>query len=143
MEMDLGRQPTSEEIASEMDESLDKIHQLMQWSVRPLSLEQPFGDEGDAELGDFLQDRDAQPPEEVTDLHLLSDTLRNLLKELTVREARILRMRYGLDDGRMRTLSEVATSFGLSRERIRQIEREAFAKIRLVAPRLEDYLEHA
>jgi len=143
MEMDLGRQPTSEEIASAMDESLDKVHQLMQWSVRPLSLEQPFGDEGDAELGDFLQDRDAQPPEEVTDLHLLADTLRNLLRELTVREARILRMRYGLDDGRMRTLSEVATSFGLSRERIRQIEREAFAKIRLVAPRLEEFLETA
>jgi RNA polymerase primary sigma factor len=143
MEKDLGRRPTSEEIAAEMDESLDKIHQMMQWSARPLSLEQPFGDEGDAELGDFLQDQDAPPPEEVTDLNLLADTLRNLLKDLTVREARILRLRYGLDDGRMRTLSEVAASFGLSRERIRQIEREAFAKIRLVAPGLEEFLETA
>ncbi len=143
MEMDMGRRPTSEEVAIEMNEPLEKIHQLMRWSVRPLSLEQPFGDEGDAELGDFLPDEEAQPPEEVTDLHMLEERLQYLLKGLTVREARILRLRYGLDDGRMRTLSEVAASFGLSRERIRQIEREAFAKIRLVAPRLEDFLEAA
>jgi RNA polymerase primary sigma factor len=143
MEMDLGRTPTSEEIAVEMDEPVAKIHQLMQWAHRPLSLEQPFGEEGDAELGDFLQDEEAQPPEEVIDSHLLEERLRDLLKILTVREARILRMRYGLDDGQMRTLSDVAKSFGLSRERIRQIEREAFAKIRLVAPRLGDFLEAA
>jgi len=143
MEMDMGRRPTSEEVATEMNEPLEKIHQLMRWSVRPLSLEQPFGDEGDAELGDFLPDEEAQPPEEVTDLHMLEETLQHLLRGLTVREARILRLRYGLDDGRVRTLSEVAASFGLSRERIRQIEREAFAKIRLVAPRLEDFLEPA
>jgi RNA polymerase primary sigma factor len=141
LEMDLGRRATAQEIADEMGESLDKVQQMMQWANRPLSLEQPFGDEGDAELGDFIEDRQIRQPDEETDLNLLREKFDTLLSNLTIREARVVRMRYGLDDGKARTLKEVAKSFGLSRERIRQIEREAFAKIRLVAPRLVDFLD--
>jgi RNA polymerase primary sigma factor len=115
---------------------------MMRWASRPLSLEQPVGDEGDVELGDFIEDEGVPQPEDLTDVHLLNDTLETLLNHLTAREARILRLRYGLQDGQTRTLHEVAEKFGLSRERIRQIEREAMAKIRLVAPdyRLKQFL---
>lgn len=142
LEMERGRQPTPEEIAAEMNESPAKIRQMMRWASQPLSLEQPVGDEGDVELSDFVQDENSLQPDEVTDYHLLNETLEELLSNLTAREARILRLRYGLQDGQTRTLHEVAEKFGLSRERIRQIEREAMAKIRLVAPnyRLKHYL---
>ena len=142
LEMAHGQRPTPEEIAVEMNESPAKIRQMMRWASRPLSLEQPVGEEGDADLGDFIEDADVLIPEEVTDEHLLDETLENLLGSLTAREARILRLRYGLQDGQTRTLNQVAQKFGLSRERIRQIEREALAKIRLVAPKhhLESFL---
>jgi RNA polymerase primary sigma factor len=115
---------------------------MMRWASRPLSLEQPVGDEGDVELGDFVEDEKTLQPDEMTDVNLLNDTLETLLNGLTPREARILRLRYGLDDGQTLTLHQVAEKFGLSRERIRQIEREAMAKIRLVAPdyRLKQFL---
>lgn len=142
LEMEKGQRPTPEEIAEEMDESPSKIRQMMRWSSRTLSLEQPVGEEGDVELGDFVEDEGILQPEEETDSVLLGEALEHLLNNLTPREARILRLRYGLQDGQTRTLHQVAEKFGLSRERIRQIEREALAKIRLVAPehQLESFL---
>jgi RNA polymerase primary sigma factor len=142
LEMEHGERPTPKEIGAEMGESPAKIQQMMRWASQPLSLEQPVGEEGDAELGDFVEDEDVFQPEEITDSHLLNETIEMLLSNLTPREARILRLRYGLQDGQTRTLHQVAEKFGLSRERIRQIEREALAKLRLVAPkhRLEQFL---
>jgi RNA polymerase primary sigma factor len=142
LEMENGFRPTPEEIATAMNETPEKIRQMMRWASRPLSLEQPVGEEGEAELGDFVEDRALPQPDEMTDVHLLNDTIEDLLDGLTAREARILRLRYGLQDGQTRTLHQVAEKFGLSRERIRQIEREALAKIRLVAPdyRLKQFL---
>lgn len=140
LELENGQRPTPEEIATEMKESPAKIRQMMRWASRPLSLEQPVGEEGDVELGDFVEDDSMLQPDEMTDTNLLNDTLEKLLAGLTAREARILRLRYGLQDGQTRTLHQVAEKFGLSRERIRQIEREAMAKIRLVAP--DYHLQH-
>jgi RNA polymerase primary sigma factor len=140
LEMKYGQRPTPEEIATAMGESANKIRQMMRWASRPLSLEQPMGEEGDVELGDFVEDESIPEPEETTDAHLLTETLDELLNILTAREARILRLRYGLQDGQTRTLHQVAQKFGLSRERIRQIEREALAKLRLIAPK--NQLEH-
>jgi len=142
LEMAHGKQPTPEEIAATMGESPEMIRRMMTWSNQPLSLEQPVGEEGDLELGELVEDQGALDPGEVTDLHLLSELLESLLGDLTAREARILRLRYGLQDGQAHTLQEVADKFGLSRERVRQIEREALAKLRLAAPkgRLEDFL---
>jgi RNA polymerase primary sigma factor len=141
LEIEQGRRPSPEEIAAEMGESSAKVRQMMRWAIRPLSLEQPVGETGEAELGDFIEDERTCEPEEFTDIHLLDEALEELLSELTAREARILRLRYGLQDGQTRTLQEVAEKFGLSRERIRQIEREALAKLRLAAPQsqLEDF----
>jgi RNA polymerase primary sigma factor len=142
LEMVHGRQPTPDEIAAEMGESSHTIRRMMSWSALPLSLEQPVGEEGDLELGELVEDQNTLNPGEVTDVHLLSELLETLLRDLTAREARILRLRYGLQDGQARTLQEVADKFGLSRERVRQIEREALAKLRLAAPRgrLEHFL---
>jgi RNA polymerase primary sigma factor len=142
LEAERGQRPTPEEIAAAMNETPQKIRQMMRWASRPLSLEQPVGDEGDIELGDFVEDEEDLLPDELTDAQLLDDTITELLSNLTAREARILKLRYGLQDGEPRTLHQVASKFGLSRERIRQIEREALAKIRLVAPdyRLQHYL---
>jgi RNA polymerase primary sigma factor len=140
LEMAHGRQPTPEEIAAKMGESPEMIRRMMSWSNQPLSLEQPVGEEGDLELGELVEDEGALDPGEVTDLHLLNELLETLLGDLTAREARILRLRYGLQDGQAHTLQEVADKFGLSRERVRQIEREALAKLRLAAPK--GHLEH-
>jgi RNA polymerase primary sigma factor len=143
LEQENGERPTPEEIAAEMGEPPAKIRRLMRWAARPLSLEQPVGEENDTELGQFIGDEDVEQPEELAEAYLLRKVLEELLHELTPREARVLRLRYGLQDGRARTLSQVAVKFGLSRERIRQIEKEAFAKIRAVAPefRLRHFLE--
>jgi RNA polymerase primary sigma factor len=145
LEKEQGERPTPEEVAAEMDESPEKVRQMMRWATRPISLELPVGEEGDAELGDFIAAEDVFGPEEMTDAQLLNETVDRLLRELSPREARVLRLRYGLEDGKTRTLKEIAEKFGLSRERIRQIEREALAKIRLVAPeyRLQHFLEEA
>ena len=142
LEAEHGQRPTPEEIAAAMNETPEKIRQMMRWASRPLSLEQPMGEEGDIELGDFVEDENELLPDELADAQLLNDTITRLLDSLTAREARILKLRYGLQDGQPLTLHQVASKFGLSRERIRQIEREALAKIRLVAPdyRLQHYL---
>jgi RNA polymerase primary sigma factor len=143
LEAERGQRPTPEEIAIEMDESPYKIRRLMRWASRPLSLEQPAGREQDVELGYFVEDERTPQPEEVTDARLLNETMEALLSKLTAREARILRLRYGLHDGQARSLKQVGEKLALSRERIRQIEREALAKLRLVAPRyrLQHFLE--
>ncbi len=142
LEMEYRRQPSPEEIAEAMHESPTKIRQMMRWSSLPLSLDQPVGEDGDSDLGEFIEDDTSLLPDDLADAQLLNETLDALLNSLTAREARILRLRYGLQDGQMRTLHQVAVKFGLSRERIRQIEREALAKLRLVAPRhrLEHFL---
>jgi RNA polymerase primary sigma factor len=142
LEMEKGQRPTVQEIATAMDETPDKIRQMMRWSSQPISLEQPVGDEGDAELQDFVEDGNLLPPEDLTDSNLLHETLGSLIDSLSVREAQILRLRYGLQDTETHTLGQIGQKFGLSRERIRQIEREALAKLRLVAPRhqLEEFL---
>ncbi|MGD9101821.1 MAG: sigma-70 family RNA polymerase sigma factor [Anaerolineae bacterium] len=142
LEVEHRRQPTPEEIAEAMNESPAKIRQMIRWSSLPLSLDQPVGEDGDADLGEFIEDDNILLPDDLADAQLLNETLDALLNSLTAREARILRLRYGLLDGQTRTLHQVAVKFGLSRERIRQIEREALAKLRLVAPkhRLEHFL---
>jgi RNA polymerase primary sigma factor len=143
MEIMTGLRPTPEEIADEMGESPERIRQMMVWALPPISLEQPVGTELEIEFGNCLEDQDTPLPEEITDTHLLGATLEDLLNALTVREAQVLRLRYGLYDGRTRTLQEIAEKFELSRERIRQIEEEALTKIRLVAfdLQLEQYLQ--
>lgn len=142
LEMERGEQPTPEEIAAEMGESPDKIRQMMRWSSQTISLEQPAGEDGDAQLYDFVEDEKVLQPEDLTDIHLLNETLDYLMNNLTVREAQILRLRFGLDGAKSHTLGQIGEKFGLSRERIRQIEREALAKLRLVAlrHRLEQFL---
>jgi RNA polymerase primary sigma factor len=135
IEKEHGRPATLEEIAAEIQSSPTKVRQMLRWASRPLSLEQPAGKEGDVELGHFVKDQRASHPEEMAESHLLGERLGALLDNLTAREARVLRLRHGLQDGQTRTLREVAEKFGLSRERIRQIEQEALDKLREIAPR--------
>jgi RNA polymerase primary sigma factor len=142
MEMERGERPTPEEIAAEMKESPQKIQQMMRWASQTISLEQPAGEDGDAELQDFVEDVNIVQPDELTDTQLLNEALGSLIENLSVREAQILRLRYGLYGAQTHTLGQIGRKFGLSRERIRQIEREALAKLRLGAPRnqLEQFL---
>ncbi len=130
MEQDLGRQPTPEEIAKMMDMPADRIRWMLRTSRQPIHLERPVGDDSDAELGDFIEDEDMPAPYESVAQTLLAEDLTEILNRLTPREARILRLRYGLQDGESRTLKEVGEMFGLSRERIRQLEKEALRKLR-------------
>jgi RNA polymerase primary sigma factor len=130
MEQDLGRQPTPEEIAKAMDMAPERVRWMLRTSRQPVHLERPVGDDSDAELGDFIEDEDMPPPYESVAQTLLAEDLSEILNRLTPREARILRLRYGLQDGESRTLKEVGEMFGLSRERIRQLEKEALRKLR-------------
>ena len=140
---ELGRDPTPEEISAKMDGSLspDRIREIQRIALEPVSLETPIGEEDDSHLGDFLEDKDAQSPEEYTTKSLLKDELYEIMKDLTDREERVLRLRYGLDDNRPRTLEEVGREFGVTRERIRQIEAKAIRKLRhpTRAKKLGDY----
>jgi RNA polymerase primary sigma factor len=129
MEQDLGRQPTPEEIAKTMDMAPERVRWMLRTSRQPVHLERPVGDDSDAELGDFIEDEDMPPPYESVAQTLLAEDLSEILNRLTPREARILRLRYGLQDGESRTLKEVGEMFGLSRERIRQLEKEALRKL--------------
>jgi RNA polymerase primary sigma factor len=142
MEMEHGEQPTPDDIAAEMGESPDKVRQMMRWATETMSLEQPMGEEGDVELQDFVEDEEVPQPEEATDTHLLSELLAMLLNNLSFREVQILRLRYGLKGAQVHTLGQIGEKLGLSRERVRQIEREALAKLRLVSGkhRLEQFL---
>ena len=140
---ELGRDPTPEEISEKMDGSLspDRIREIQRIALEPVSLETPIGEEDDSHLGDFLEDKEAQSPEEYTTKSLLKDELYDIMKDLTDREERVLRLRYGLDDNRPRTLEEVGREFGVTRERIRQIEAKAIRKLRhpTRAKKLGDY----
>lgn len=130
LEQEYGRQPTAEEIAQFMDLPPDRVRWMLRTSRQPVHLERPVGDESDAELGDFIEDVDAPPPAETVAQMMLTEEIGVILDQLTPREARILRLRYGLQDGESRTLKEVGEMFGLSRERIRQLEKEALRKLR-------------
>ncbi|MEW5987200.1 MAG: sigma-70 family RNA polymerase sigma factor [Chloroflexota bacterium] len=130
LEQEYGRQPTAEEIAENMELPADRVRWMLRTSRQPVHLERPVGDESDAELGDFIEDIEAPPPAESVAQTMLTEEIGEILDQLTPREARILRLRYGLQDGESRTLKEVGEMFGLSRERIRQLEKEALRKLR-------------
>ena len=130
LEQQFGRQPTAEEIATRMELPAERVRWMLRTSRQPVHLERPVGDESDAELGDFIEDIDAPPPVEAVAQNMLTEEIGDILDQLTPREARILRLRYGLQDGESRTLKEVGEMFGLSRERIRQLEKEALRKLR-------------
>jgi RNA polymerase primary sigma factor len=130
LEQEYGRQPTPEEIAESMELPAERVRWMLRTSRQPVHLERPVGDESDAELGDFIEDNEAPPPAEMVAQTMLTEEIGVILDQLTPREARILRLRYGLQDGESRTLKEVGEMFGLSRERIRQLEKEALRKLR-------------
>lgn len=142
LEQVLGRRPTAEEIAAEMDVPLETIRGMMDASQHAVALERPVGDDGDTEFGDFIEDQDTLSPVDAAIQHLLEETIEQVLGELTNRQSSILRLRFGLGGGEPHTLEEIANKFGLSRERIRQLEKEALR--RLKSPRLSvalrDYL---
>ncbi len=140
---DLGREPSPEEIAEDMDLTPDKVREILKIAQEPVSLETPIGEEDDSHLGDFIEDQDATSPSEHAAYELLKEQLEDVLDTLTDREENVLRLRFGLDDGRTRTLEEVGKVFGVTRERIRQIEAKALRKLRHPSrsKRLKDFLE--
>lgn len=140
---ELGREPTPEEIAKEMDLSTEKVREIMKIAQEPVSLETPIGEEDDSHLGDFIEDQEALAPADAAAYELLKEQLEDVLDTLTEREENVLRLRFGLDDGRTRTLEEVGKVFGVTRERIRQIEAKALRKLRHPSrsKRLKDFLE--
>ena len=139
----LNRDPTAEEIAEEMDISVERVREIMKIAQEPVSLETPIGEEEDSHLGDFIEDQDALAPADQASFLLLKEQLEEVLSTLTPREMRVLRLRFGLDDGRARTLEEVGQSFGVTRERIRQIEAKALRKLRHPSrsKKLKDFLD--
>ncbi|NLM58408.1 MAG: RNA polymerase sigma factor RpoD [Clostridium sp.] len=140
---ELGRDPHPEEIAKEMNMPVEKVREIMKISQEPVSLETPIGEEEDSHLGDFIPDDDAPAPSEAAAYTLLKEQLIDVLDTLTPREEKVLRLRFGLDDGRARTLEEVGKEFQVTRERIRQIEAKALRKLRHPSrsKKLKDYLE--
>ncbi|MFC4768632.1 RNA polymerase sigma factor RpoD [Effusibacillus consociatus] len=140
---ELGREPTPEEIAVEMEMSPEKVREIMKIAQEPVSLETPIGEEDDSHLGDFIEDQEALAPADAAAYELLKEQLEDVLDTLTEREENVLRLRFGLDDGRTRTLEEVGKVFGVTRERIRQIEAKALRKLRHPSrsKRLKDFLE--
>ena len=140
---ELGREPTPEEIAAEMDMSVDRVREILKISQEPVSLETPIGEEEDSHLGDFIQDDNVPVPADAAAFTLLKEQLVEVLSTLTDREQKVLRLRFGLDDGRARTLEEVGKEFNVTRERIRQIEAKALRKLRHPSRsrKLKDYLD--
>ncbi|MEN0660110.1 RNA polymerase sigma factor RpoD [Caldifermentibacillus hisashii] len=140
---DLGREPTPEEIAEEMDLTPEKVREILKIAQEPVSLETPIGEEDDSHLGDFIEDQEATSPSDHAAYEMLKEQLEDVLDTLTDREENVLRLRFGLDDGRTRTLEEVGKVFGVTRERIRQIEAKALRKLRHPSrsKRLKDFLE--
>lgn len=141
---EFGREATPEEIAKEMEIGVDKVREIVKVSQEPASLEAPVGEEEDSRLGDFIQDASASPTDQATQA-LLKDHIRETLESLSPREAKVLEYRFGLEDGKQRTLEEVGKEFGVTRERIRQIEAKAIRKLRhpTRAKKLRDYLDLA
>ena len=140
---ELGRDPTPEEVAKEMEIPVEKVREISKIAQEPVSLETPIGEEEDSHLGDFIPDEDVPSPADAAAFSMLKDQLNEVLATLTDREQEVLRLRFGLDDGRQRTLEEVGQQFNVTRERIRQIEAKALRKLRHPnrSRRLKDYLE--
>ena len=140
---ELGRDPTPEEIAAAMEIPVERVREIQKVAQEPVSLETPIGEEEDNHLGDFIEDEDAPAPAEAASYILLKEQLESVLDTLTPREEKVLRLRFGLDDGRSRTLEEVGQEFGVTRERIRQIEAKALRKLRHPSRsrKLKDYLD--
>jgi len=140
---DLGREPTPEEIGEEMELAPDKVRDILKIAQEPVSLETPIGEEDDSHLGDFIEDQEAVSPSDHASYELLKEQLEDVLDTLTDREENVLRLRFGLDDGRTRTLEEVGKVFGVTRERIRQIEAKALRKLRHPSrsKQLKDFLD--
>jgi RNA polymerase primary sigma factor len=140
---ELGREPSPEEIAQEMDLTVDRVREILKIAQEPVSLETPIGEEEDSHLGDFIPDDDSPAPAEAASFLLLKEQLEEVLDTLTPREEKVLRLRFGLDDGRARTLEEVGSVFGVTRERIRQIEAKALRKLRHPSRsrKLKDFLD--
>ncbi|MBO6301205.1 MAG: RNA polymerase sigma factor RpoD [Ruminiclostridium sp.] len=138
-----GREPTAEEVAEELKLPLDRVREIIRISQDPVSLETPIGEEEDSHLGDFIPDEEAPAPAEAASQMLLREQLNEVLGTLTEREGKVLRLRFGLDDGRQRTLEEVGKEFNVTRERIRQIEAKALRKLRHPSrsKKLKDFLE--
>ncbi len=143
MLQELGREPSPEEIAKEMGISESKVREIMKIAQEPVSLETPIGEEEDSHLGDFIQDEDAPAPADAASFTLMKEQLQDVLDTLTPREKKVLTLRFGLDDGRLRTLEEVGKEFDVTRERIRQIEAKALRKLRHPSrsKKLKDYIE--
>ncbi len=140
---DKSRKPTEEEIAQAMEISLTKLREIIKIAQEPLSLETPVGKEEDSRLGDFIEDRDTETPASSVTHELLREDIIEVMASLSPRERDVLRLRFGLDDGRQRTLEEVGQLFGVTRERIRQIESKALRKLRHPnrSRRLREYIE--
>ena len=140
---ELGRDPSPEEIAEEMDIPVERVREIQKIAQEPVSLETPIGEEEDSHLGDFIEDDDAPAPAEAASFLLLKEQLEEVLRTLAPREEKVLRLRFGLDDGRARTLEEVGQEFGVTRERIRQIEAKALRKLKHPSRsrKLKDYLD--
>ncbi|HEY8692767.1 MAG TPA: RNA polymerase sigma factor RpoD [Chloroflexota bacterium] len=140
---ELGRDPTAEEIASEMELSPERVREIQKLSQEPVSLETPIGEEEDSHLGDFIEDRGALAPADAASHQLLKEQVEDVLDSLSSRERKVLQLRFGLEDGRSRTLEEVGREFKVTRERIRQIEAKALRKLRhpTRSRKLKDYLE--
>ena len=138
-----GREPTLEEISTAMETSLEKVEEIRKISRVPVSLETPLGEGEGSQLGDFLEDLTAPAPADVAVSQLLKEQIQEVLKSLSDREARVLQLRFGLEDGRSRTLEEVGREFGVTRERIRQIEAKALRKLRhpTHSRKLRDFIE--
>ena len=138
-----GREPTHEELSKELGISVERVREIQKIAQDPVSLETPIGEEEDSHLGDFIQDESAPAPADSATYMLLREQLKTVLDTLTSREARVLKLRFGLDDGKMRTLEEVGSEFGVTRERIRQIEAKALRKLRHPSrsKKLRDYLD--
>ncbi len=140
---ELGREPTPDEIAAEMRMPVERVREILKISQEPVSLETPIGEEEDSHLGDFIQDENVPVPADAAAFTLLKEQLKEVLETLTEREQKVLRLRFGLDDGRARTLEEVGREFNVTRERIRQIEAKALRKLRHPSrsKKLKDYLD--
>ena len=142
--LELNREPSEEELAKKMNTSVDKIREIYKISQEPVSLETPIGEEDDSHLGDFIKDEHNMSPEEYATNEMLKDEISDILLTLTEREEKVIRLRFGLEDGKARTLEEVGQLFGVTRERIRQIEAKALRKLRHPSRsrKLRDYLDN-